>query len=111
MDSVYAKSTDIRMIFSNPKAQYLSHTKEIDAAISRVLNSGWYILGDEVEKFEDFEKDWKYSFINATKYFIEVIKYGGKPILSGNQAINILKFNLAAIKSADMNKEIFLDDM
>ena len=52
MDPVYAKSTDIRMIFSNPKAQYLSHKKEIDAAISRVLNSGWYILGDEVEKFE-----------------------------------------------------------
>ena len=41
------------MIFcSNPKAQYISHKKEIDAAISRVLNSGWYILGDEVEKFE-----------------------------------------------------------
>jgi dTDP-4-amino-4,6-dideoxygalactose transaminase len=53
MDSLCTGSTDIKMILcSNPKAQYLSHKKEIDAAISRVLNSGWYILGEEVETFE-----------------------------------------------------------
>lgn len=40
------------ILCSNPKAQYLSHKKEIDTAISRVLKSGWYILGEEVEKFE-----------------------------------------------------------
>ena len=53
MDSLHAESADTQMILcSNPKAQYISHKKEIDAAISRVLNSGWYILGDEVKKFE-----------------------------------------------------------
>jgi len=36
----------------NPKAGYLAHKTEIDAAIARVLNSGWYILGKEVETFE-----------------------------------------------------------
>ncbi len=36
----------------NPKAGYLAHKTEIDAAIARVLNSGWYILGEEVETFE-----------------------------------------------------------
>jgi dTDP-4-amino-4,6-dideoxygalactose transaminase len=36
----------------NPKANYLSHKSEIDMAIDRVLNSGWYILGKEVELFE-----------------------------------------------------------
>ncbi|MBF0386090.1 MAG: DegT/DnrJ/EryC1/StrS family aminotransferase [Candidatus Omnitrophica bacterium] len=36
----------------NPKRQYLAYKKEIDSAISRVLNSGVYILGEEVEKFE-----------------------------------------------------------
>ena len=40
------------ILCSNPKAQYLSYKKEIDEAISRVLKSGWYILGDEVVKFE-----------------------------------------------------------
>ncbi len=37
---------------SNPGAGYLAHQGEIDAAIQRVLASGWYILGDEVTAFE-----------------------------------------------------------
>ncbi len=40
------------MLTSNPKAQYLAHRAEIDAAISRVLAGGHYILGEEVEAFE-----------------------------------------------------------
>lgn len=37
---------------ANPKAGYLAHQEEIDAAIHQVLDSGWYILGEEVEAFE-----------------------------------------------------------
>ncbi|MFC1764324.1 DegT/DnrJ/EryC1/StrS family aminotransferase [Planctomycetota bacterium] len=37
---------------SNPKAQYQTHQSEIDKAVTRVLHSGWYILGQEVEAFE-----------------------------------------------------------
>ena len=37
---------------SNPKAGYLAHQADIDSAIQRVLNSGWYLLGKEVELFE-----------------------------------------------------------
>lgn len=37
---------------ANPHAQYLAHKDEIDAAISAVLNSGRYILGQEVAAFE-----------------------------------------------------------
>lgn len=37
---------------SSPLANYLSHKDEIDAAIKRTLESGWYILGQEVESFE-----------------------------------------------------------
>ena len=37
---------------SNPKANYLAHKDEIDAAIARVLKSGRYILGEEVAAFE-----------------------------------------------------------
>lgn len=40
------------LLCSDPKAQYLSHAEEIHAAIERVLNSGWYILGEEVSAFE-----------------------------------------------------------
>jgi len=34
------------------RAQYLSIKAEIDAAVARVLDSGWYILGQEVAAFE-----------------------------------------------------------
>jgi dTDP-4-amino-4,6-dideoxygalactose transaminase len=37
---------------SNPKGAWLERRTEIDAAIHRVLESGWYILGREVEAFE-----------------------------------------------------------
>src|SRR5690606_30742377 len=37
---------------TDPKAAYLAHKAEIDAAIARVLESGRYILGSEVEAFE-----------------------------------------------------------
>lgn len=37
---------------SNPKANYLSHREAIDAGIRRVLESGWFILGQEVKAFE-----------------------------------------------------------
>lgn len=37
---------------ANPKAQYLAHKDEIDAAIARVLASGRYILGQECAAFE-----------------------------------------------------------
>lgn len=37
---------------ANPAAGYHSRSEEIDRAIHRVLNSGHYILGNEVESFE-----------------------------------------------------------
>ena len=40
------------ILCSNPKAQYLVQKAEIDAAIHRVLDRGWYVLGEEVQAFE-----------------------------------------------------------
>jgi dTDP-4-amino-4,6-dideoxygalactose transaminase len=40
------------ILCSNPKAQYQTHKEEIDAAIQRVLDKGWYILGEETKAFE-----------------------------------------------------------
>jgi dTDP-4-amino-4,6-dideoxygalactose transaminase len=37
----------------DPKANYLAHRAEIDAAVGAVLTSGWYILGKEVTAFEE----------------------------------------------------------
>jgi dTDP-4-amino-4,6-dideoxygalactose transaminase len=41
------------ILCSNPKAQYVAHKEEIDAALARVLSGGWYILGQEVKAFEE----------------------------------------------------------
>ena len=38
--------------FSDPSASYHAHKKEIDEAIQRVLDSGWFVLGKEVDAFE-----------------------------------------------------------
>lgn len=45
--------TPITLLPSNPKDNYLAHKEEIDAAITRVLESGRYILGREVTAFEN----------------------------------------------------------
>jgi len=42
----------VKVPFLDLQAAYLELKEEIDAAVGRVLASGWYILGDEVEAFE-----------------------------------------------------------
>ena len=37
----------------NPKANYLQYKSEIDGAILKSLESGYYILGNEVKLFEE----------------------------------------------------------
>ena len=53
MDRVCAGGKSPPMILcAKPGAQYQAHKEEIDAAIARVLEKGWYILGEEVRAFE-----------------------------------------------------------
>ena len=54
MDPLCSESAGVIMILcSNPNAQYKAYKYEIDSAIKKVLESGWYILGEEVEAFEN----------------------------------------------------------
>jgi len=55
------------ILCANPRLQYLVHKEEIDDAIMQVLDRGWYILGKEVEAFED-----EFSAYIGTKYGIGV---------------------------------------
>ena len=43
----------MRICLSDPRAGYLAHRVEIDAAVARVLKGGEYILGPEVDAFEE----------------------------------------------------------
>ena len=39
--------------FGDPSASYQAHKSQIDQSIKRVLDSGWYVLGTEVDAFEE----------------------------------------------------------
>lgn len=45
------------MLFLDMKAPYLELKSELDAAYSRFMNSGWYVLGEAAEKFEEMWAD------------------------------------------------------
>jgi predicted dehydrogenase len=68
------------------------------------------IRDGKVETYNDFNNDWKQSFINATMHLLKVAKNNEKPILSGFEAKKVLKFNLAAIKSAELKKEVIINE-
>ncbi len=61
---------------TNPRSNYLSHKTEIDTAIERVLDSGRFILGPEVGKFEE-----EFASYIGVKYAIGVA--------SGTDALNL----------------------
>ncbi len=42
----------MKIPFNELRSGYLAHQQEIDAAVQRVLASGWYILGQETAAFE-----------------------------------------------------------
>ena len=44
---------NIKIPFLDLRASYLELKSEIDDAVNRVLDSGWYVLGPEVEAFEN----------------------------------------------------------
>jgi aminotransferase EvaB len=48
----------MKILPADPKATYLAAQADIDAAIARVLRSGFYILGPEVEAFEKEYSAW-----------------------------------------------------
>jgi dTDP-4-amino-4,6-dideoxygalactose transaminase len=64
------------ILCSNPQAQYLAHKSEIDTAIQRVIDSGWYILGNEVKAFEE-----EFAAYSGVKY--------GIGVGSGTEAIHL----------------------
>lgn len=48
----------MRIPFLDLRTQYLELQTEIDAAVLRVLDSGWYILGKDCESFESAFKEY-----------------------------------------------------
>jgi len=52
------KAPEINIPFGDLKRHYAGIKNEIDRAVQRVLDSGWYILGGELKSFEDKFARW-----------------------------------------------------
>ncbi len=55
------------MRFNNIDRQYKAFQDELDQAYLRVMNSGWFILGDEVKSFEQ-----EFAYYTESKYCVGV---------------------------------------
>ena len=99
---------------ANPKAQYLSYRDDINSAIQRVLDSGWYILGEEVTQFEK-----EFSQFNTVSHTVGVgsgtealhIALRALDIGQGDEVITTAHTAVATASAIDLAgaKPIFVD--
>ena len=68
---------------SNPLASALRHREMLESIMSKVLQSGWYILGNEVSNFEKI-----FAHYNQTKYAVGVAS-GTDALFLSLKALNI----------------------
>ena len=62
-------------------------------------------------EYNDLRDDWADSFIDSTRDFTEALKTGREPRLTGEDGREVLKFSLAAMRSARENRPIFIEEM
>ncbi|MFX1444954.1 MAG: Gfo/Idh/MocA family protein [Promethearchaeota archaeon] len=71
-----------------------------------------YVDGDIKTYGEDLPRDWRYSFINATEHFIEVMKTGhGEPIYTGEQGKNLCIFAKMPYISNQRRNIVYWEEM
>lgn len=63
---------------------------------------------NQMRTFTNVPSDWKYSFMNATRHFIDSYFKGETPLLTGEQGREILRFALAAQESARSGQAVSL---
>lgn len=91
---------------NNLKRQFSLHAKEYEEKAIEVLNSGWYVLGNEVK---EFEKEWA-NYI-GTKYCVGVangldalwISFKLLDIKAGDEVIVCSNAYIACVMSITMN--------
>jgi predicted dehydrogenase len=72
-------------------------------AVSLYTNDGW--------THHDVESDWSAGFRLATRNFIGAIQGTSAPLLTGQQATEILRFAFALRRSSDERREVCLDEL
>ncbi len=71
------------IMFNDFKSEYRELRSEIDSAVKRVLESGWFILGEELRKFEE-----EFASYNGAQYCVGVAS-GTDAITLGLKAMGI----------------------
>lgn len=72
-------------------------------AVSAFTNEGW--------RHYDVESDWAEGFRGATKNFVNCIKGTETPLLTGEQALHILRFAFALRRASDERRDVNLAEM
>jgi predicted dehydrogenase len=57
------------------------------------------------------DRNWSTSFIGSTRHFIEVMRDGGDPIFSGEDGMEITRYAMAAVLSAQLNRDVDLAEI
>ncbi len=71
-----------------------------------------YVDGEVKTYGEDLPRDWRYSFINSTEHFIDVIKTGrGEPIYNGEQGKNLCIFAKMPYISHQKERVVFWEEI
>ncbi|MBL4711237.1 MAG: DegT/DnrJ/EryC1/StrS family aminotransferase [Gammaproteobacteria bacterium] len=102
------------ILCANPKEQYLSHKDEIKLAIDKVLESGWYILGQEVKAFEKEFANFvgvKYSIGVASGTDAIFLSLKALDIGTGDEVITVSHTATATVSAIEATgaKAIFVD--
>jgi dTDP-4-amino-4,6-dideoxygalactose transaminase len=107
-------TSNIKVPFGNLKLNYSSNKKIIDLAISRVLQNGWYILGDEVTRFEiEFAKYCRTSYAIGVGSGTEALHLAliSSGIKTGDEVITVANTCVPTISAISFAgaKPIFVD--
>ncbi len=73
-------------------------------AVSMFTSRGW-------KRFNAVKCDWGEGFIGAANNFFRAIRDGERPLLSGDDAREIMRFSLSIQRSASLRREVYLDEL
>ena len=61
--------------------------------------------------FSAMPTGWEESFVRSTRDTIEALRDGRPPVLTGAQGVEVLRFSLAALRSAEAGRAVRLDEI
>ncbi len=67
--------------------------------------------GKEQTYGSNLPRDWRYSFINSTEHFINVVKRGGKPIYTGEQGRDLCILAKMPYISYEQKRTVFWEEI